>query len=1015
MRLRSLLSLALLPALASADALDSGFDKPPLSARPMGWWHWINGSVTKTGIDADLDAFARAGLGGVQLFDCEVYMPPGSVRYGTENWFSHVEHAIHRCAELGLEFHLMNTPGWSASGGPWITEELSMKHVVWSETKVSSAGAPLSVSVPRNRDKMPGKLRKQPRPLEPTFYRDIALLAVPAADSPRMDALLNRKIAWGARPVVRATANRPGIPREAVLDLTASLNPATENITVTLPPGEWTLIRFGFTSTGVGNHPASEGGEGLEADKLDPAAIEFQFNHAILPLVRRAGPLAGKTFNGILFDSFEAGFQNWTANLPAAFRTRKNYDLIPWLPLLTGRIIADEQTSEAVLADFRDVIDNLIAENYFGTMQRLAHAHGLKLYSESQGGALNPAPMNRFVDVPMNEFWMPGGKQSRASRIRQTVSTATFNGAPIVAAESFTAKPEDGKWQNTPHSLKRAGDEAFSFGINKFIFHSLTHQPYEAAPGFSLGRYGTHIGRLNTWWPNADAWIAYLSRSQFLLQQGRVAADICFLADDDLGYGGLVNLPDSLAEGFDYQIATAVELAEMSVNNDGTLSHPKAGAFRLLVTPGAPILDRKWSASVATLRKLRQLVAGGAALLGNPPSFPAGLADIRDRAAFDALVAEIWGDAPAATGKRALGKGLVFRNQTAAAALDAIGATPDVAWKSSDARQTAAFLHRTDGDTDIYFLHNLSENAATLDVSLRQRGRIPEIWDAATGRHRDALVFRETGATTTLPLAFEPRGSLFVIFRKPLPPRWATSTEPLSAAASQTADGLLCDKPPSTVFYSDGTRAAAADKPPPLPAAQPIATPWKVTFPDGRGAPAAELVFPKLISWPDHPDDGVRHYSGTALYKNTFDAAPPAPGQVAVLDLGQVADIARVFVNGREAGVVWREPCRLDITKLLRAGKNTLEIRVANRWINRLIGDERVPAPELNYQRKGVSKFTDGRLLKYPEWLGKPGRTAPAGRHSFAIWKHYDAADPLVPSGLLGPVRLEHFYKIEKL
>ncbi len=1004
--------------------LESGFVSPPLAARPMGWWHWINGSVTKAGIDADLEAFARAGMGGVQMFDCEVYMPAGPVRYGTEDWLSHVGHAIRRCAGLGLEFQMMNTPGWSASGGPWITEELSMKRVIWTET--NTPGGEVSVTLPRNRDKMPHKLRKQPRPLVPTFYRDIAVIAVPAADTPRIDSLLNRKIAWGSRAIVRANTNRPGVPRESVLDLTASFDPATEKLAATLPPGEWTLLRFGYASTGMGNHPASAGGEGLEADKLDAAAIEFQFNHAILPVVKRAGPLAGKTFDGILFDSFEAGFQNWTAKFPDEFRARKNYDFTRWLPLLTGRILEDEQTSEAVLWDFREVVDQLLAENYFGAMRRLARAHGLKTYSESQGGALNPTPMNRHVDVPMNEFWMPGARP-RASQITQVVSNANFNGAGMVAAESFTAKPEDGRWQNTPLTLKRAGDEAFALGINRFIFHSLTHQPYEAAPGFSLGRYGTHFNRHNTWWPYAGAWISYLSRSQFLLQQGRVASDICVLVDSDIGYGGITKFPDSFAPGFTHQICSPAELAEMSAAGTG-FAHPNAGAFRLLVVPGKKTVDRKWSATIATLEKLRQLVAGGAALAGDPPAHPAGLADIRARARFDALVAEIWGAAAgqktAAPAPRRLGKGIVFPGQTVPAALAALDIERDVAWApvgsglaSGRAHPAASatpgapallFLHRvTDDGADIYFLHSLSETAVSLDVSLRVKNRLPEIWDAATGAHRPASVFRETGPGITLPLAFEPRGSLFVIFRKPLPARWVTATEPLSIAATQTAAGLLSAAPPATLYYSDGSRAAVA--PPPLPPSQTLAAPWRVSFPDGRGAPAGELVFDQLISWPDHPDDGVRYYSGTAIYKTTFTAAPAAAGAAAFLDLGAVADIARVFVNGQESGVLWRPPFRADITALLRAGENTLEIHVADRWINRLIGDERIPAPELVYQAKGAkggSKFTDGRLLKYPAWLGT-AQLAPEGRHSFAIWKHYDADSPLVPAGLLGPVTLE--------
>src|SRR5690606_11857729 len=187
-----------------------------------------------------------------------------------------------------------------------------------------------------------------------------------------------------------------------------------------------------------------------------------------------------------------------------------------WLPVLTGQIVESRERSEAVLWDFRHVIEALLAENYFGVMHRLAAEHGLKIYSESQGGPLNPLSANRYVDVPMNEVWIPEATP-RAPLIKATVSAASLAGKRLAAAEASTATPENGSYRNSLASLKRPGDQAFALGINRFALHSYTHQPVtEAAPGFALGRYGTHFGRLNTWWPYADGWIDYVSRSQFL-------------------------------------------------------------------------------------------------------------------------------------------------------------------------------------------------------------------------------------------------------------------------------------------------------------------------------------------------------------------------------------------------------------------------------------------------------------------------------------------------------------------
>jgi hypothetical protein len=304
-----------------AQGLEAGFASPPVAARPLGWWHWINGNVTQEGIAADLEAAAKAGMGGVQLFDVEIYLPPGPVRYGTDSWHEHVRFAMRKAAALGLEFHIMNTPGWSASGGPWVTPERSMKRLVWTETAVTG-GAALDRLLPLPDLKPFYSGRGVPKD---KFYREIAVLAVPATTERIGD--LGRKIGWESKPITRAgMADRPGIPLEQVINLTSRLD-REGRVRATLPPGEWIVLRFGYTTTGKTNHPAVPEGHGLEIDKLDAAEVTFQFEQALGRLLREAGPLAGSTFNGLLFDSFEGGFQNWTATFPEQFKALKGYDL----------------------------------------------------------------------------------------------------------------------------------------------------------------------------------------------------------------------------------------------------------------------------------------------------------------------------------------------------------------------------------------------------------------------------------------------------------------------------------------------------------------------------------------------------------------------------------------------------------------------------------------------------------------------------------------------------------------
>ena len=935
---------------AAADALDAGFAAPPPIARPLVWWHWINGNVTKHGIEADLADMKRVGIAGVQMFDASIYLPPGPVRYGTEAWHEHVQHAIATADKLGLEFHLMNTPGWSASGGPWVTPERSMKKLVWSETP-ADGGAALALTVPAPKIEAL-KFRTPPARKMDNFFRDVAVLAVPA-ESARRTPDWEAKTKLKEKTLTAAPLDPDAtdcIPRARVIDLTSAFDAATGTLRATLPAGRWTILRFGFTSTSSTNHPAVPEGHGLEIDKMDAGAVSFYFDQALGRILREAGPRVGRTLKGLLFDSFEGGPQNWTDTFPAQFLELKGYDLMPLLPVLTGRVVESPSFTEAALRDFRDAVEELIAKNYFGTMRRRAREHGLVLYAEAQGGPLNPVSANEFVDVPMNEFWMPD-TAPRLPRIKLVASVANVLGRRLVGAEAFTAKPEDGRWLATPATLKDPGDYAWTAGINRFSLHHYTHQPTDDGPGFGLGRYGTHFGRLNTWWPLAGAWIDYVARGQFLLQQGRTVADIAYLHDEDHGYAfpaGMVTTP----AGYDFDIIYPHHLGAMTWR-DGTLTLPTGPTYRVLMLP------ENWAADLPTLRRLRDFARAGAPIFGNAPVAPAGVRDYEARREFTTLVRELW-EAPRP----------LVRRVALPAALGEIGLAPDVGLPAAPAGGELRFIHRRTPEAEIYFVLNHSDRDVAGDFTFRVTGRQPELWNAITGTCTDASVFRPTAAGTTVPLHLEPRGSIFVVFRR-------AASGPRSVAPKTAVTANL-----------------------------PIAGPWRIAFHDGRGAPP-EATFASLTSWTDHEHPGIKFYSGTATYRTTFAvaAAKARTGATATLDLGAVADLAEVRLNGALVGTLWQPPFRAEITRHLLAGDNLLEVRVANRWINRVIGDESLPT-ELTYQREGTNKFTDGRLQKLPAWLYDRSRLSERKRFSFTTWKHYEASTPLVPSGLLGPVQI---------
>ena len=968
---------------AEAGSLASGFENPPLSARPLVYWHWINGNVTKEGIRADLEDMKRVGIGGAQMFDVSMYLPPGPVRYGSEAWHDDVQYAIQTASELGLEFYVMNCSGWSASGGPWVTPELSMKQLVWDEVDV--AGGHESSET----------LAAPPRLLG--FYRDIAVLAVPCRNGTHAGTRRQSAASINSLVAVSLATNGLVIAPDQVIDLTKNLSDKGV-VHFNLPAGDWTIIRFGYTSTARKNHPATAAGEGLEIDKLDADAVKFQFDHALGKIISEAGPLAGKAFAGIHIDSFEAGFQNWTETFPAQFQQLKGYDLIPCLPVLTGRVMGSRGQSEAIVRDFQNAVAEILARKYFGTMQRLAHEHGLKLSAETYGGPLNPFLCNGQVDLPMAEFWLPGSAVDE-SFLKNIAATANLNGRSLVASEAFTSKPESARWLPIPATLKPVGDHAFTTGINRFVLHSYVHQPYaDIAPGFTLGRYGTHFGRLNSWWPYAGAWIDYLSRCQFLLQQGRPVQDICYLVDENNGYFS----PSKMAvtpRGYDYGFCDTHHLSGMVWTN-GIFQLPDGLDYRVLVLPD------KWMADISTLRLLRDDVESGAVVLGPPPLAPVGFLDLRDRLGeWHDLVSRLWDSKRARFIRKDYELGTVLKSRDI---------PPDFEYTADRPDANIRFLHRRSDEGDVYFLSNQSTNSVVLQAAFRASKRAPELWDAVTGRIADATLFQTNGVYTSLPIQLDSYGSVFLVFQKPLPINWVTG---LGHGTNDLANHVGVEAGADDWFlgsagqiysarFADGNRQKISTHE--APPQKSILGPWEVHFQAGRGAPE-KAVFDELSPWNENSNSGIRYFSGIATYTTTFDLA--GAGDVAnsnlcsLLDLGRVCDVAQVKVNGQIAGVLWTPPFEFDISRYLHPGQNTLEVKVANRWVNRLIGDEYLP-PDASYALDGT-EFTSGRLSELPGWLNQPDKISKRKRIAFATWHQFDQKSPLMDSGLLGPVELQ--------
>ncbi|MEI6561309.1 MAG: glycosyl hydrolase [Verrucomicrobiota bacterium] len=789
---------------------------------------------------------------------------------------------------------------------------------------------------------------------------------------------------------------------DRMIDLTKHLKP-DGRLEWDVPAGDWTILRLGYTPKGTQNSPAPVSGRGLECDKLSRMAVEAHWDGMMAKILGDIGPLVGKTFNRVLIDSYEVHTQNWTPKFREEFKRLRGYDPLPFLPTLSGRFVKSPELSERFLWDFRRTLADLFAEQYSGTFAELAKRNGLQFAVEPYGqGPFEGLQYGSHADIPMGEFWTDNNTMGTGCLL--AASIAHVNGRRIVGAEAFTS---DKPWIMDPWAIKAQGDAIYCTGINRFDLHTCVHQPWpDRLPGLTLGKFGSHFQHTTPWWEMSPAWIQYLTRCQYLLQEGRFVADAILLASEDAPFGKAASYSHAS------DTCNRETIFAMSVQ-DGRLVLPSGMSYRLLVLPDAETM------SPQLLKKLRQLIADGAlVVVGTKPTRAPGLQDYPNcDQEVAALADEIWGDCD---GKKvqehALGKGKVIRGKSPSAVWEELKLPLDFEPIVGSGKTKLLSIHRQIGEAEVYFVSNQRYVAEEVDCLFRVSGKVPELWDPASGTVRFAPFFAEEKGRTRVRLPLDPAGSVFVVFRK------TTGAADRVSAVNRSGEPVAePDKGGSgdPGFEVVGTAENAVEVRawkqgtfecktvagkqisvaiPEVPQPIELAGPWEVRFQSKRGAPEA-ATFDKLISWPDHPDQGIKYFSGTATYRKEFEIPGNLLGanRLVYLNLGKVKNLARVKVNGRELGILWKEPFRLEVTQALKPGKNSLEIEVANLWPNRLIGDAQLPE---DCEWQGAS------LPNWPQWL-LDGKPSPTGRLTITITQVYKKDSPLLESGLLGPVELQ--------
>ncbi|MCM2374181.1 glycosyl hydrolase [Aporhodopirellula aestuarii] len=767
---------------------------------------------------------------------------------------------------------------------------------------------------------------------------------------------------------------------EDVIDLSENTD-TSGNLTWEAPDGDWTVVRFGHVNTGVTNKPAPPEATGFECDKLSAAGAEQHFAGYIGRVSKPGGPADDGRLQGMLIDSWECYTQTWTPAMESEFEARRGYALRKWLPALAGWVVQDHRTSERFLRDWRATISDLIVDNYYGRLAELGRERGLELSFETAVGDVSPGDILQYfksADIPMCEVWKPndpheGGLETKP--IAPTASAAHIYGKRRVAAETFTSAPMN--WREHPFSLKHFADRSFALGITHLVFHTYTHNPLNRQPGTSFGgTIGTPFLRGQTWWHHMPYFTDYLARCSHMLEQGRPVADVLWYLGDDLDHKPRQDSPFPSGYHFDYLNADVL-LNRLAFEDDHFVV-PEGTRWKVLWL--APEQCRRLTSR--TLQRIKTLVQSGGVVIGPPPVMNPSLsggtsADV----AFENLVDELWGNDHGDRGDRRIGQGRLLWGDSLQDTLEASNIRPDVSGTLPE-----RWCHRRSDDTDIYFVTAGQTEPLNATLLFRAEGR-PEFWNPLDGSCTPALMFDSTAAGTAIPIHLPAAGSIFVVFRpepktrKPSIAKLtqisrggaklldATDVSRVDTTAGFPAFGIdrygvtqpWVDPSPQTVeldrkgenliAYNDGTyemtRGDGQTSSVTVSGthAIPLQTGWSLRFPDGWDTPDL-IALDRIQPWSELDEPVVRHFSGTATYATHFTVGEKRENEFWRLDLGRVGNIAKVNVNGIDAGTIWSAPYRLDITDRVRAGENALSIQVTSTWHNRLVFDSQLPVAQ---------------------------------------------------------------------
>ena len=1011
----------------SIGTIEKNFRNTPENQKLGVYWYWVAGNMSKDGVVKDLQAMKEVGINRafIGMIGEEQGVPQGPVRLFTDEWWDILHTMFKTAGELGIEIGLFNSPGWSQSGGPWVEPEQAMRYLGYAKDTLTGP-AKFSGRLPLvGEDAQPVKVLAFPlrtasvefaaseaadgtftlkadrestirsilvKPVEKVVTSPAALYAkvdgkkvlveeffidrsnsatnvgfdpfapivisipetvsdefelkvkpgvvssIVLSDQPVVERYPEKSLAkmwqtphpmWGAY-MWREQPEYSGICASQVMDITEYV---AEDGTLVwdVPAGEWVVMNTAMLPTGAVCSPAPVEGTGLETDKMSKKHIRTHFDNYLGEILRRIPAEDRKTFKVCVEDSYETGGQNWTDNMIEDFKAAYGYDPVPFLPVMSGVVVGSEDMSDRFLWDLRRLIADEVSYNYVGGLREVANANGLTTWLENYGHWGFPGDFLQYgsqSDEIAGEFWSFGDLGDIENRIAS--SCGHIYGKKMVWAESFTCGGPD--FTQYPGQMKQRGDRFFTEGINASLYHLYIQQPDDRLPGHNAW-FGNEFNRKNTWFSQLDVFNNYIKRCNYMLQQGRYVADVAYFLGDDCPKMTGTRDPE-IPKGYSYDYINSDVILKAEVK-DGKLTLESGMQYSVLVLPKITTMRPE------LITKLEKLVSDGLVILGPAPKKSPSMKGYPECDEIVRTVASrMWKDDidPFSRSVR-YGKGRIYKDASLEQIFSDLGIVPD--FVADDSQLPLQFIHLRLADGEYYFVSNQGDKPISFDGIFRVTGKTPELWNPLTQDVRDLTEYRTLTGTMKIPMFLEPYESSFIVFRK----------------ATDKASSHGCNYPEKKVL-------------------QTIDTPWTVAFEAGRGGHETPVVFNTLYDWSTSDDYKIKYFSGNATYSNSFKLKK-LPAEEVYIDLGKVMVMAKVKVNGEYAGGVWTAPYRLNITKFLKKGTNTVEIEVVNCWRNRLIGEkEAVPEAE---------------------------------RFTFQTSTYLNKDSELQPSGLLGPVEIQTY------